>query len=145
MTTKEWSHLPNAEHIDWVLETLEKNPEVWGVALNAVNFDSKCALRRDALYAARRASWDAGWSAAWDAAWEASRRASWISASIATLSEARRAAWCAITAVISWNSSNELLDKSVKEITKLARAGDHAAVLLLPAVIVKHKLKEKNA
>jgi len=31
----------------------------------------------------------------------------------------------------------------VEKVTELASKGNHAAVLLLPAVIVKHKLKEK--
>jgi len=34
-----------------------------------------------------------------------------------------------------------LLDMSVEEVTKLAKAGKHDAVLLLPAVIVKNKLR----
>jgi hypothetical protein len=54
----------------------------------------------------------------------------------------RWAAWDAITALVAWDDSSELLDKSVKEVEALANEGNHAAVLLLPAVIVKHKLKE---
>ncbi len=118
--TKEWSQLPNATHIHWVLETLENDPEVLGSAEKAAR-DAAWWAARDA---ARVAAWDAARDAAWDAAWDAARDA--------------------IAALVAWDDSSELLDKSVKEVTKLAKKGNHAAVLLLPAVIVKNKLREKN-
>lgn len=55
----EWSHLPNAEHIDRVLTSLKQRPEAWS--------------------AAQGAAWGAAWSAAQDAArnaaWDAARNA----------------------------------------------------------------------
>jgi len=39
-----WAHLPNAQHIDWVLRSLRAHPEQWD--------------------AARDAAWDAAWDAA---------------------------------------------------------------------------------
>ena len=168
MTTKEWSHLPNAKHIDWVLDTLKKNPDVWNAATDA----------------AWRAAWDVSRAAAWNDVWCAARAA----ANAATLDSALGAAldakyaaldavvdaaldakyaawteWDAVAALIAWDDSSKLLDMSVEEVTRIAwddsgklldksveevkglvKEGNHAAVLLLPAVIVKHKLKDLN-
>jgi hypothetical protein len=136
--TKAWSHLPNAKHIDWVIKTVEEDAREWSAA-NAV------------VDAARVVAWEAAWnfgscderktagSAARSAVVGAVRRFlarfSWCEI------DAKDAAFDAIDALVAWDSSGYLLDKSVKEVTKLAKAGNHAAVLLLPAVIVKNKLK----
>ena len=53
-------------------------------------------------------------------------------------------AWGATAALIAWDESSELLDMSVEEVEGLVKEGNHEAVLLLPAVIVKNKLKEKK-
>ena len=59
----EWSHLPNAKHIDWMLESVKANPEKWK--------------------AARDAARDAAMNAAWKAALEQLPAWSAISALIA--------------------------------------------------------------
>jgi hypothetical protein len=132
MTTKAWSHLPNAKHIDWVLETLEKNTKVW----DAARYRKWNAARSLACYVAFGALWDAArsdeWKAATDAVWDAER------------SVAQSVVWGAIDALVAWDYFGELLDMQVEEVIELAKAGDYAAVLLLPAVIVKNKLKDKN-
>jgi len=130
--TKEWSHLPNAKHIDWVLETLEKDSEMWEVA-----WDDKWRFAWDAAEnAAKNASWSSlksvSWRAAWSVAWDAVCGDEW------------RSVWGSIAALIAWDDSAELLDMSVEEVKGLVKEGNHEAVLLLPAVIVKHKLKDKN-
>jgi len=132
--TKKWSHLPSAEHIDWVLETLEKNPKVWVAARVATRHaagDAAWVAAWTAFGAAwtARAARDAAWKDMWDAAWGAT---------------AALVARGAIAALIAWDNSAELLDMSVEEVTELANEGNHAAVLLLPAVIVKNKLKENT-
>jgi hypothetical protein len=50
-----WSHLPNAAHIDRVIESSNSYPEVWNVA-----YDS-----------ARNAAYDSAYTAARNAAWNA--------------------------------------------------------------------------
>ena len=134
MTTKAWSDLPNAKHIDWVLDTLEKDLEMWDAA-------------RDS---AEKAALDDKWEAACDAAWDAAAALDAVSDAMsdatcdAVWDDVWEAAWGAVAALAAWDNSAELLDKSAEEVTELARTGNQAAVLLLPAVIVKHKLKEKN-
>jgi hypothetical protein len=136
MTKREWSHLPNAEHIDWVIKTLKENPEVWEAARSAA-WDAVWEVASDAAWkamreavgaAARNAAWKYVWGAAWGDAGEAARKASWN----------------AIAALIVWDGSSELLDKSVEEVEGLVKEGNHAAVLLLPAVVVKNKLKKNT-
>jgi len=126
MTTKEWSHLPNAKHIDWVLDTLKEHPDVWEAARSAA---------RDSTWV----SWGSAFKAlsfdALDATRDATRDAVGDSMRVRV---ARDTAWGATGALIAWDESSELLDMSVEGLVK---EGNHAAVLLLPAVIVKHKLK----
>jgi len=50
----------------------------------------------------------------------------------------------AIAALIAWDDSSELLNKSVEEVAELGSEGNHSAILLLPAVVVKYKLKENK-
>jgi len=142
MTKKEWSHLPNAKHIDWVIKTVEEYAREWSAA-------------NDVGVVARVVAWEAAWNfglcderktaryAALDAVVGAVRRFlarfKWCEI------DAKDAAIDAIDALVAWDSSGYLLDKSVKEVTRLASEGNHAAILLLPAVIVKNKLKEKNS
>lgn len=50
-----WSHLPNAAHIDWVLQSVKADPGKWAAARDA------------ARGAARGAAWDAASAlTAWD-------------------------------------------------------------------------------
>jgi len=56
----EWSHLPNAAHIDWVLQSVKADPGKWDAA------------------------WGAAWDAARDAAGSAARVAAWGAAAALT-------------------------------------------------------------
>jgi len=63
----EWSHLPNADHIDWVISSVKKHPETWGATMNAAG----SAAWGAAYGAARDAAYGAAWSTisaliAWD-------------------------------------------------------------------------------
>ena len=58
-----WSHLPNAAHIDRVIESSNSYPEVWNVAYDSA-WDAAWDAARDAAYtAARNAAWNAAWNA----------------------------------------------------------------------------------
>ena len=52
------AHLPNAAHIDWVLQSVKQNPALWNAA------------------------WGAAWDDAWDAARGAARSAAWDAATV---------------------------------------------------------------
>ena len=116
-----WAHLPNAKHIDAVLADVRKRPGAWGAA-------------RDA---ARDAAWDAAWDAARDAAWDAARDAAWRAAWDA----AWGAAWGAIAALVTWDSSADLLDCTPDVLRTMIDLAEppvcHQAALLLPSAIVR--------
>ena len=109
--------LPNAKHIDAVLADARKRPGAWDAA-------------RDA---AQRAARDAVWDAAWAAAWGAARDAAWDAA--------RRAAWDAIAALVTWDSSADLLDCTPDVLRAMIDLAEppvcHQAALLLPYAIVR--------
>jgi hypothetical protein len=111
----EWSHLPNAEHIDRILAHLEAHPEKWTVI-------------RSATYEAVR---DAAWNAVRDAAWNAAWHAAW---GVACTSDASIAASGAVLALISNDTCAYLLKEKPEHVELLAGLGIDEAILLLPAV-----------
>ena len=122
MTTKTaWAHLPNAKHIDAVLADVKARPEAWTTAWGAA--------WRAARDAAQRAARDAAWGAARAAAWDAARDA------------ARDAAWDAIAALVTWDSSADLLDCTPDVLRVMIDLVEppvcHQAALLLPYAIVR--------
>ena len=74
------------------------------------------------------------WGAAWDVARDAARDA----ALDAVWGRVWIAAWGACTALIAWDYAGDILSMEPAAVRLLASAGDHAAVLMLSAVIVKH-------
>lgn len=117
--TNEWYDLPNAKHIDRVLAHTAAHPKKWAAARDAAWDD------------ARDAAWDAAWAAARAAARDAARDAAWA----AVRDAARDAAWC----LIAWDDCGYILDLPPDVVRTLAGAGNHAAVLLLPAVIAMYE------
>ena len=121
MTTTAWAHLPNAQHIDAVLADVRKRPEAWD--------------------AARTAARDAAWDAAWDAARRAARDAAWDAARTAARTAARDAARDAIAALVTWDSSADLLECTPDVLRAMIDLAEppvcHQAALLLPYAIVR--------
>jgi hypothetical protein len=116
-----WSHLPNAHHIDWVLESVKENPKLWVAALNA----------------ACNAAWNAALGAVRGAAWDAARSAAWDAASDAALDTAQDA----IAALVAYDDCDQFLAMTYEKLRVWAiLSEDHRAVLLLPMVYVKEKL-----
>ena len=134
----EWSHLPNAVHIDRILADLKARPEVWAAARDAAWAAARAAVRDAAWVAARVAARDAAWvaarDAARDAAWVATRDAAWVAAWVATRA--------AVGVLVAWDDCAYMLDLSPDAVRMLMHTGDettrHQAVLLLPAVIALH-------
>ena len=136
--TTAWAHLPNAKHIDWGLCSVKENPQAWGAARDAAWDAARDAERDSARGAALDAARDAARYAAWDAAWGAAWDAAWGAAWNAELDAARIAAWSAICALIAWDACAVLLDYTPAQLrTYYALSDDPAALLLLPAVIVR--------
>ena len=129
----EWSHLPNAHHIDRVIESSNKHPEIWVAAWAS----------------AGPVAWDAAWGAAWDAAgdaaWSAAKNAAWYAA--VKTADRENAAWYAARnatlALISYDDSAKYLDMPSEKLRMwYILSEDPAAILLLPAVIAFEKINE---
>jgi len=125
MSEKPWAHLPNAQHIDAVLADARKRPGAWDAAWRA----------------ARDAAWGAAWDAARDAAQRAARDAAWDAAWGAAWDAARDAAWDAVAALVTWDSSADLLDCTPDVLRAMIDLAEppvcHQAALLLPSAIVR--------
>jgi hypothetical protein len=118
-----WSHLPNAYHIDLVLESVKSHPEIWD--------------------AARGAAWDAAWDAARYAALGAALGAARYAAWNAAWNAARGAAWNAVAALIAYDDASKYLEMTSDQLRVWAiLSEDPAAVLLLPAVIAFERISE---
>ena len=117
----EWSHLPNAAHIDWIIQDVELNLIDWVAAWWAARGAAREAAREAAWFAARDAAYlaarDAAWFAAWDAAWDAARDA--------------------IQALVAYDHAGALFDIPVEQVRDMADLGQPAAILMLPACEVR--------
>ena len=109
-------------------ETTETAETAWAHLPNAKHIDAVLAdarKRPGAWDAARTAARDAAWDAVWDAAWGA----------------ARDAAWGAIAALVTWDSSADLLDCTPDVLRAMIDLAEppvcHQAALLLPYAIVR--------
>ena len=129
MSDTAWAYLPNAKHIDAVLADARKRPGAWGAAQRAARGAAQRAARDAARDAAQRAARDAAGDAAWGAAWDAAPLAAWD------------AAWGAIAALVTWDSSADLLDCTPDVLRTMIDLAEppvcHQAVLLLPYAIVR--------
>ena len=119
-----WAHLPNAQHIDWVLRSLRAHLEQWDAAWDTAWGAAQDAAWDAARGAARDAAWDAARGAAWDAAWDA----------------AWSAAWDAVDAFIAWDHAGTVLTMD-DEAFGGALALDPHITLLVPA---RHVLKQEK-
>ena len=135
MTTTAWAHLPNARHIDAVLADARKRPGAWNAAWDAAWGAAGVTAWDAAWGAVRTAARRAAWGAAWDAAWGAAQRA------------ARGAARDAIAALVTWDSSADLLDCTPDVLRTMIDLAEppvcHQAALLLPYAIVRSNAKQE--
>jgi hypothetical protein len=138
-----WSHLPNAHHIDRVLESLKSHPEIWGEAWVAFKDATRLAARDEARLAASDAALGAASDAALGAASDAALGAVRDVVRDAALYAALYAARSAITALIAYDDSSKYLDMPSDKLRVWAiLSEDPAAVLLIPAVIVFEQIRE---
>jgi len=123
----EWSKLPNAKHIDWVLQTLKDNADTWITA-----WDS-----------AKSAKWDAVWNTASYAAGDPAKDAALNAAMDAVWNTASYAARDAILAFIAYDNCEKYLNMSYDQLLMWSELDPHPAVLLLlPYLYVKELTKE---
>jgi len=143
MTPTAWADLPNAKHIDRILDDLKKNPDRWSATRNAAMNDEWADARDAARVTAWYASWYAARSAAWNAAWNAARDDArddaWDAVSEDARTAASDAAYGAISALIAYDDCAYLLDEKPEHVQMLGLLGNQQALLLYPACIVLQK------
>lgn len=139
-----WSHLPNAQYIDRVIESLKENPAAWTAAHDAA-YVAEWATARTAAFASAKYS-------AWDATWYAARYASGLNCSDTTLgvgefsaadaaaaSAAKSAAFdvaqYALGALVAYDNCGHMLDENPEHIKLLAALGVDTAVLMRQACV----------
>jgi hypothetical protein len=128
---KPWSDLPNAHHIDWVLESIKENPKLWVVARGAA---------RGAGVAAAWAAVDAAWNVAEDAARSEARDAVWAAAYVADAYVTDAA-----IALVAYDDCDQYLALGYEKLRVYAAlSGKSQAVLLLPMAYVREKMNEKT-
>jgi len=134
-----WSHLPNARHIDWVISDFKENLDDW------------IAYWDTPLYAGRVVAVDAARVAAHDivrandrfTACEANWRATFRETlGLANDRACRHTAGAAGLALIAYDHAGKLFDMPVEQVRVLAYLGQPAAVLMLPACLVREKRRE---
>jgi hypothetical protein len=127
----EWSHLPNAAHIDWVLASLKKYPDLWA----------------ETWYTNRRTSYyNAAWNAARSAAIFSERVPAWQGAYDATNHRTRWATRDTILALIAYDDCDQYLSMTSEELRAWALMTEHpAAILLLPMVVVREQIEQLSA
>ena len=137
-----WSYLPNAVHIDRVLESIKAHPKVW----NAVYYRTLNAAIAASHNIARSAAIDASYYMDRNAARIAARDAAWYASSAThnTVStEPLYAAQGAILALVAYDDAYKYLDMTPDELKTWAVLSEEpAAILLQPAVIVYKKISE---
>jgi hypothetical protein len=134
----EWSHLPNAAHIDRVLASVKANHIIWADAWNETYNGAWHTARNaawEAIAAARLAARAAAWNAAWNAV-AAARNAARNAADEAARNAAYNTGWNATLALIAYDDSTKYLDMPLDQLQMLYALTEHPAALLLqPAVL----------
>ena len=162
---KLWSDLPNAHHIDWVLASIKKNPEIWAVmwdvecdrayhaaadlayaAWVAKDLAASAAGDTDAAWAAVRAAADAATDAA-EAAWDAADAAEAALAEAAPRGHGGLRRWAArdsLLALVAHDDCDQYLSMGYEKLKVYAVLSDKPqAVLLLPMAYVREKINEQ--
>ena len=140
--TTEWSHLPNAVHIDRILASVKAHPEQWDASGAVHNI-----ARRGAAY---NTAWDTAWDTASSAASSAAGSAAYYAAGSAAYDAAKSRAWGAvyylvrgaILCLVSYDDSAYMIDLEPGELEILAAFGNDRALLLLPACKAFNLIKQ---
>ena len=142
---KEWSNLPNAKHIDWVIQSVKDNPREWAVAINEVWGSARDAAWEAERGAERAAAWVAAYYAATDAGRDAACSAARDAGRDAARGAGRGAAYDATLALVAYDDIEHYLFSSYEELRLIAELSKHpGAKLLLPAVKARELIEVKN-
>jgi len=138
MKTTKWAHLPNAKHIDWVLNSIKSRPDAWKGVRGAV---LEHALAYEDAYNVMGWGEVETYNKAYDAAWAATSERAHV---------VPNSAWPGVRAVlialIAYDDCSKYLDMTPDELEVWAAlSNDPAAILLQPMVqAMQGELYETN-
>ena len=129
-----WDHLPNARHIDWVIASLKKHPDLWRATWIAT-----------ARPVGQRPAWIAGYNAALNAAHTSHSKI------LAAISDdapmhAPDESYGAMLALITYDDCDQYLAMTSEELRAWVLLTEHpTAMLLLPMVIVREQIEQRES
>lgn len=132
MSTKiksEWSHLPNAVHIDRIIASVKLHPEQWEVTQLPMQQEAWTKTLEVAIALER------------DAVWRMSRDEAWREQRQFINQEAWDAVRVTLLCLVAYDDCAYMLNSEVGELKILAAFGDPKAILMLPACIAFHSTK----
>jgi hypothetical protein len=138
-----WSHLPNAKHIDCIIESLKSRPEIWRASCNETR-----NITHNAVWdAARSTAWITASTAARDTIWNTACVVAYRAANVSVLNSDWDAAWNAardaIIALVAYDDCKKYLTMPSEQLKTWAfLSEDPAAILLIPAVITYEQIRE---
>jgi len=154
-----WVNLPNASHIQRVLNYMLSSPAAWeddwnkhSYYMNDAHFDATAKTRKTARGLNRRSEWNSAYTAAWavekrvHAALYAKFKEEYLQRKDGETAEGShyfmfRHAVDAIAALVTYDDCAYMLDAASEDILKLAMTNNPAAVLLYPACVAFNKIK----
>ena len=125
---KSWSHLPNADLIDWVLESMKTDPEKWIAVWTATHAATHAATRAATSAATSAATLDAARTATLDAALDAALEATRNTAAWHPIWTATQNA---ILALIAYDDCDQYLNMSYEQLLTWATLSERPQVVLL--------------
>ena len=126
-----WSNLPNAKHIDWVLDSLKSNIDIWNQAWNQAYDQARIQAWKQARNQVRVQARDQARDQAWNQAWEQARNQAYDQASGVLL------------ALIAYDDCDQYLCMTYNELKTWALVSEKPqAILLLSMVYVKEQTNE---
>jgi hypothetical protein len=138
-TDKPWSHLPNAKHIDAVLEDVKARPEAWDNAIEKSWRDWRHKTRVAARKYARKLAMSTHTTTA--------RGMAWTEVWVSTRKILNNTPPDTVAALIAWDSSADLLECTPDVLRTMIDLGEppvcHQAALLLPYAIVRSNAKQE--
>ena len=138
---KPWSHLANAHHIDWVIESLKADPEKWVRAYSkGVRAYSECKDGVELRYEALDTAWNVGTladrgvalDAIHSAMLETIQNANWGSTGdVFARSDARGAVWESLMALVAYDDCDQYLQMSYEQLLIYATLSERPQAVLL--------------
>jgi len=142
-----WSHLPNARHIDRVIESLKSHSEMWVMNWDVRHDDAILDASSETAIllfdSDRSEANDDAWNAIWGVYRGTPKDDDPIRIRGKDWDTVRRTAWDSTAALIAFDDASKYLDMPSDQLRFWSiLSEDPAAVLLLPAVIAFERIRE---